>query len=106
MIKNIRGYTAQMPQTIKDIINMEACRGNFVIYHLNFVEIATFFTGAIKFGDALSKDDCKSYINSLRNCNLPFQCAHGRPTIKPLIIIEKTIFKQKTKLNFSRIKSK
>lgn len=44
-------------------------------------------TGAIKFNDSLSKDECHSLVASLSACQLPFQCAHGRPSIAPLVDI-------------------
>ncbi|CAB1335190.1 unnamed protein product [Coregonus sp. 'balchen'] len=40
--------------------------------------------GAIKFNDSLSKEECCSLVGSLSSCQLPFQCAHGRPSIAPL----------------------
>ena len=36
------------------------------------------FTGAIKFGDPLTLEECESLVQSLSQCKLPFQCAHGR----------------------------
>ena len=42
-------------------------------------------TGAIKFNDSLSRDECSSLVASLSSCQLPFQCAHGRPSIAPLV---------------------
>lgn len=44
-------------------------------------------TGAIKFNDSLSRDECHSLVASLSSCQLPFQCAHGRPSIAPLVDI-------------------
>lgn len=41
--------------------------------------------GAIKFNDTLTKDECSSLVASLSACQLPFQCAHGRPSIAPLV---------------------
>uniref|UniRef100_A0AAX7W3Q5 WW domain-containing protein n=1 Tax=Astatotilapia calliptera TaxID=8154 RepID=A0AAX7W3Q5_ASTCA len=41
--------------------------------------------GAIKFNDTLSRDECHSLVASLSACQLPFQCAHGRPSIVPLV---------------------
>ncbi|XP_038147400.1 DNA mismatch repair protein Mlh3 isoform X1 [Cyprinodon tularosa] len=41
--------------------------------------------GAIKFNDTLSRDECRSLVASLSSCQLPFQCAHGRPSIAPLV---------------------
>ncbi|XP_034050840.1 DNA mismatch repair protein Mlh3-like isoform X2 [Thalassophryne amazonica] len=43
--------------------------------------------GAIKFNDSLSRDECCSLVASLSACQLPFQCAHGRPSIVPLVDI-------------------
>ncbi|XP_037097660.1 DNA mismatch repair protein Mlh3 [Syngnathus acus] len=41
--------------------------------------------GAIKFNDSLNRDECQSLVASLSSCQLPFQCAHGRPSIAPLV---------------------
>ncbi|KAM9842269.1 DNA mismatch repair protein Mlh3 [Aulostomus maculatus] len=41
--------------------------------------------GAIKFNDSLSREECHSLVASLSTCQLPFQCAHGRPSIVPLV---------------------
>ncbi|XP_019712949.1 DNA mismatch repair protein Mlh3 isoform X1 [Hippocampus comes] len=41
--------------------------------------------GAIKFNDSLNQDECHSLVASLSSCQLPFQCAHGRPSIAPLV---------------------
>ena len=41
--------------------------------------------GAIRFGDSLTIVECNAIIKSLAKCRLPFQCAHGRPSIAPLI---------------------
>uniref|UniRef100_A0A4W5MXW7 MutL homolog 3 n=1 Tax=Hucho hucho TaxID=62062 RepID=A0A4W5MXW7_9TELE len=41
--------------------------------------------GAIKFNDSLSKEECCSLVGALSSCQLPFQCAHGRPSIAPLV---------------------
>ncbi|XP_028252051.1 DNA mismatch repair protein Mlh3 isoform X1 [Parambassis ranga] len=43
--------------------------------------------GAIKFNETLTKDECHSLVVSLSSCQLPFQCAHGRPSIVPLVDI-------------------
>uniref|UniRef100_A0A7N6A230 WW domain-containing protein n=1 Tax=Anabas testudineus TaxID=64144 RepID=A0A7N6A230_ANATE len=43
--------------------------------------------GAIKFNDDLSRNECFSLVASLSSCQLPFQCAHGRPSIAPLVDI-------------------
>ncbi|KAM4625447.1 DNA mismatch repair protein Mlh3 [Polymixia lowei] len=43
--------------------------------------------GAIKFNDSLSREECCSLVGSLSSCQLPFQCAHGRPSMVPLVDI-------------------
>ncbi|RVE57184.1 hypothetical protein OJAV_G00213420 [Oryzias javanicus] len=43
--------------------------------------------GAVKFNDVLNRDECHSLVASLSSCQLPFQCAHGRPSIAPLVDI-------------------
>lgn len=40
---------------------------------------------AIMFGDWLSVSQCQELIHQLQHCKLPFQCAHGRPSIVPLV---------------------
>jgi len=41
--------------------------------------------GAIMFGDALSYEECVLLVEQLSMCRLPFQCAHGRPSMYPLL---------------------
>jgi DNA mismatch repair enzyme (predicted ATPase) len=40
---------------------------------------------AIMFGDVLDEDTCRSLLSSLSKCELCFICAHGRPSIVPLV---------------------
>jgi len=44
---------------------------------------------AIMFGDELTHDKCVELISSLSKCELCFICAHGRPSIIPLIDMNK-----------------
>lgn len=55
------------PQAIRRVLVSKACRG------------------AVMFGDHLSRRQCQRVIHTLRECALPFQCAHGRPTLAPLL---------------------
>lgn len=55
-----------LPQVFIDVINTKACRS------------------AIMFGDELTADEMGHLVKSLGKCHLPFQCAHGRPSIVPL----------------------
>ena len=43
---------------------------------------------AIRFGDSLTMLECTAIVKSLAKCRLPFQCAHGRPSIAPLISLD------------------
>jgi DNA mismatch repair protein MLH3 len=43
--------------------------------------------GAIMFNDALSTEECKMLVDRLAGCAFPFQCAHGRPSMVPLVDI-------------------
>ena len=45
--------------------------------------------GAIKFGDPLSLAECETLLQALSKCKLPFQCAHGRPSVMPLLQTDK-----------------
>lgn len=37
------------------------------------------------FNDELSFDQCQSLVSRLADCAFPFQCAHGRPSMIPLV---------------------
>jgi DNA mismatch repair ATPase MutL len=45
--------------------------------------------GAVRFGDELSLGTCKEFVRLLAECRLPFQCAHGRPSIIPLAQLQR-----------------
>ncbi|RYP54227.1 hypothetical protein DL768_001006 [Monosporascus sp. mg162] len=55
------------PQGILDMINSRACRS------------------AIMFNDELSYAECVDLVRRLADCAFPFQCAHGRPSMAPLL---------------------
>lgn len=55
------------PQGILDLLNSRACRT------------------AIMFNDPLSIEECKVLISRLAKCAFPFQCAHGRPSMIPVL---------------------
>ncbi|EMG50006.1 MLH3 DNA mismatch repair protein MLH3 [Candida maltosa Xu316] len=59
-----------LPRIIIELLNSKACRS------------------AIMFGDELTMDDMHRLVDGLSRCRLPFQCAHGRPSIVPLAKIE------------------
>ena len=37
------------------------------------------------FNDPLDKPQCEELVRRLAECVLPFQCAHGRPSMVPLV---------------------
>ena len=49
---------------------------------------SVFCLGAIKFNDGLSFEESCRLIEALSWCQLPFQCAHGRPSMLPLANID------------------
>lgn len=55
------------PQGLIDMLNSRACRS------------------AIMFNDELSADQCQRLVQKLSRCLFPFQCAHGRPSLVPLV---------------------
>ncbi|KAF2833415.1 hypothetical protein CC86DRAFT_338706 [Ophiobolus disseminans] len=58
---------ATCPQGLIDMINSRACRS------------------AIMFNDELRHDQCKELVQELGRCVFPFMCAHGRPSMVPLV---------------------
>ncbi|XP_044263652.1 DNA mismatch repair protein MLH3-like isoform X2 [Tribolium madens] len=71
LLKDNNEIIVNTPSLIQNIVNSEACRG------------------AIKFGDSLTKNECFVHLKNLGYCKLPFQCAHGRPTLTPLIYLNR-----------------
>lgn len=37
------------------------------------------------FNDLLTLDQCSDLVQRLATCDFPFQCAHGRPSMVPLV---------------------
>ncbi|KAK8224714.1 hypothetical protein HDK90DRAFT_89887 [Phyllosticta capitalensis] len=59
--------TSTCPPGILSLLNSRACRS------------------AIMFNDVLSRAECETLVRSLAGCVFPFQCAHGRPSMVPLV---------------------
>ncbi|KAI9068501.1 hypothetical protein FKP32DRAFT_1561492 [Trametes sanguinea] len=55
------------PRALIDLANSKACRGT------------------IMFNDALTLEQCRTLLDRLAETALPFQCAHGRPSLVPLV---------------------
>lgn len=60
-------WLAGCPEGILDLINSRACRSS------------------IMFNDSLRIEECQGLISRLSKCAFPFQCAHGRPTMIPIV---------------------
>lgn len=64
------GWLARLgscPQGLLNMLNSRACRS------------------AIMFNDELTVSECRTLIKRLGDCAFPFQCAHGRPSMIPLV---------------------
>ena len=59
--------TRECPQGILDLLCSRACRS------------------AVMFNDELSLQSCTEMLQKLADCHFPFQCAHGRPSMVPLV---------------------
>ncbi|KAM0476993.1 hypothetical protein ACHAPX_005951 [Trichoderma viride] len=55
------------PRGILELLHSRACRS------------------AIMFNDVLSAGECEHLVRKLARCAFPFQCAHGRPSLVPLV---------------------
>ena len=62
-LANTRSY----PQGLLDMLNSRACRS------------------AVMFNDGLTMEECSTLVRRLGDCDFPFQCAHGRPSMVPLV---------------------
>ncbi|KAF2273216.1 uncharacterized protein EI97DRAFT_461289 [Westerdykella ornata] len=63
-------HLASSPHGLVDLVNSRACRS------------------AIMFNDELSKEQCQELVLSLSKCVFPFACAHGRPSMVPLVALD------------------
>lgn len=64
-------YMNCIPKFFLEIFNSKACRS------------------AIMFGDSLSRIECELLVRKLSECQVPFQCAHGRPSLIPISELRK-----------------
>ena len=64
------GGSLQPPPSVRRVLASKACRRS------------------VMFGTPLSLANSQRVLSGLARCELPFQCAHGRPTLAPLAWIE------------------
>lgn len=67
------GRLSGCPQGILHLLNSRACRT------------------AIMFNDALTVGECMNLVKRLATCVFPFQCAHGRPSMVPLVDLHDSV---------------
>lgn len=61
------GGASAAPEAVTRVLGSRACRS------------------AVKFGDALTGEECRELAGAVAAAKMPFQCAHGRPTCAPLV---------------------
>ena len=90
IVENLRetrgSSSAMLPKTLHSVLCSQACRS------------------ALKFGDKIHLIKCRDLIRRLSGCSAPFQCAHGRPSIAPIVDMRK--INQLTEENPSSSKKK
>ncbi|RLU15885.1 hypothetical protein DMN91_011641 [Ooceraea biroi] len=90
--RNTTNHANMIPLTVHNAIASEACHG------------------AIKFGDELTLDQCLYLVKLLKNTKFPNRCAHGRPTVVPVMELSelerRDTKKCGKKLNFAFLKSR
>ncbi|OPJ83234.1 DNA mismatch repair protein Mlh3 isoform B [Patagioenas fasciata monilis] len=60
--------------------------------------------GAVKFNEHLTLEESCRLIKALSSCQLPFQCAHGRPSMMPLADIDHLQQEKQPKPNLARLR--
>lgn len=70
VLEESAGGSTQPPPAVTRLLASKACRS------------------AVMFGDVLSRADSQAVLCALAECKLPFQCAHGRPTIAPMLWLQ------------------
>lgn len=74
------------PRGILELLHSRACRSEgFPSLNNQYETTNKYLAGAIMFNDELTLAECSSLIRRLAQCSLPFQCAHGRPCMAPLV---------------------
>ncbi|XP_009317668.1 PREDICTED: DNA mismatch repair protein Mlh3 isoform X1 [Pygoscelis adeliae] len=80
------GARGTLPLTFLKVLASQACHG------------------AIKFNERLTLEESCRLIEALSSCQLPFQCAHGRPSMMPLADIDHLQQEKQPKPNLARLR--
>ncbi|XP_042323581.1 DNA mismatch repair protein Mlh3 isoform X2 [Sceloporus undulatus] len=86
LLQTTGGAQGTLPLTILKVLASQACHG------------------AIKFNDNLTFEDCCCLMKSLSCCHLPFQCAHGRPSMLPLADVDHLQQESQPKPNLAKLR--
>ncbi|NWI11251.1 MLH3 protein, partial [Crypturellus soui] len=86
LVQTTGGARGTLPLTFLKVLASQACHG------------------AIKFNDSLTLEESCQLIEALSSCQLPFQCAHGRPSMMPLADIDHLQEEKQPKPNLARLK--
>src|SRR3989338_6224927 len=79
------GSAFTKPPCILRVLNSKACRS------------------AIMFGDVLTIQQSSDLLENLKSCRTPFQCAHGRPSISPLVDLDSFSTPPQRRLNLDKV---
>ncbi|KFZ57921.1 DNA mismatch repair protein Mlh3, partial [Podiceps cristatus] len=80
------GARGTLPLTLLKVLASQACHG------------------AIKFNERLTLEESCRLIEALSSCQLPFQCAHGRPSMMPLADTDHLQQEKQPKPNLARLR--
>ncbi|KAM6202658.1 DNA mismatch repair protein Mlh3 [Rhynchocyon petersi] len=86
LLQTTGGIQGTLPLTVQKVLASQACHG------------------AIKFNDGLSLEESHRLIEALSCCQLPFQCAHGRPSMLPLADIDHLEQEKQIKPNLAKLR--
>ncbi|XP_027997160.2 DNA mismatch repair protein Mlh3 isoform X1 [Eptesicus fuscus] len=86
LLQTTGGIQGTLPLTVQKVLASQACHG------------------AIKFNDGLSLEESYRLIEALSWCQLPFQCAHGRPSMLPLADIDHLEQEKQLKPNLAKLR--
>ncbi|XP_071078170.1 DNA mismatch repair protein Mlh3 isoform X3 [Desmodus rotundus] len=86
LLQTTGGVQGTLPLTVQKVLASQACHG------------------AIKFNDGLSLEESYRLIEALSRCQLPFQCAHGRPSMLPLADMDHLEQEKQIKPNLAKLR--
>lgn len=86
LLQTTGGIQGTLPLTVQKVLASQACHG------------------AIKFNDRLSLEESCCLVEALSLCQLPFQCAHGRPSMLPLADLDHLEQEKQVKPNLAKLR--